>query len=297
MSEPDVHLNHLFIDSIFNYCDIAISFIRFLDKAAVISPAEDPSESDPWRLCTVTQVEELKVIIGMLPIWTTGIVFFAVLAQFSSTFLEQGRSMNKSVGAFAIPPASLASFDAVSVLIWVPVYDRVLVPAVRRLTGSARGISELQRYGAGLLVSVLVMATAALVETRRLALALASAHGEGHSSMSILWQVPQYFLVGVSVVLACVGQTEFFYNEAPPSMRSLCSALALLTVALGSYASSLVVTAVAWLTTRGGGPGWIPDDLNDGHLERFFWLLAAMSALNLAVFVYCATQYKRKSAS
>ena len=290
-------MNHLFIDSIFNYCDIAISFIRFLDKAAVISPAEDPSESDPWRLCTVTQVEELKVIIGMLPIWTTGIVFFAVLAQFSSTFLEQGRSMNRRVGAFAIPPASLASFDAVSVLIWVPVYDRVLVPAARRLTGSARGISELQRYGAGLLVSVLVMATAALVETRRQALATASAHGEGRSSMSILWQVPQYFLVGASVVFACVGQAEFFYNEPPPSMRSLCSALALLTVALGSYASSLVVTAVAWLTTRGGGPGWIPDDLNDGHLERFFWLLAAMSALNLAVFVYCATQYKRKSAS
>jgi solute carrier family 15 (peptide/histidine transporter), member 3/4 len=243
----------------------------------------------------VTQVEELKVIIGMLPIWTTGIVFFAVLAQFSSTFLEQGRSMNKLVGAFAVPPASLASFDAVSVLIWVPVYDRVLVPAARRLTGSARGISELQRYGAGLLLSVLVMVAAALVETQRLA--LASAHGEGQSSMSILWQVPQYFLVGASVVFTCVGQTEFFYNEAPPSMRSLCSALALLTVALGSYVSSLVVTAVAWLTTRGGGPGWIPDDLNDGHLERFFWLLAAMSTLNLAVFVYCATQYKRKTVS
>ncbi|RLN17600.1 protein NRT1/ PTR FAMILY 8.3-like [Panicum miliaceum] len=269
--------------------------LRFLDKAAVISSTEDPSDSDPWRLCTVTQVEELKVIIGMLPIWTTGIVFFAVLAQFSSTFLEQGRSMDKHVGAFAVPPASLASFDAVSVLIWVPVYDRVLVPAARRLTGSARGISELQRYGAGLLLSILVMVAAALVETRRLA--LASAHGEGQSSMSILWQVPQYFLVGASVVFTCVGQTEFFYNEAPPSMRSLCSALALLTVALGSYVSSLVVTTVAWLTTRGGGPGWIPDDLNDGHLERFFWLLAAMSALNLAVFVYCATQYKRKTVS
>lgn len=229
----------------------------------------------------MTQVEELKVIIGMLPIWATGIVFFAVLAQFSSTFLEQGRTMNKHLGAFAIPPASLASFDAVSVLIWVPVYDRVLVPVARRLTANARGISELQRLGAGLLLSVLVMVTAAVVETRR----LASAHGEGRSSMSILWQVPQYFLVGASVVFACVGQTEFFYNEAPPSMRSLCSALALLTVALGSYVSSLVVTMVEWLTTRGGGPGWIPDDLNDGHLDRFFWLLAVMSALNLAVFV------------
>ncbi|CAL4921679.1 unnamed protein product [Urochloa decumbens] len=276
--------------------------LRFLDKAAVISSTEDPSSaSDPWRLCTVTQVEELKVIIGMVPIWATGIVFFAVLAQFSSTFLEQGRSMNKHVvGAFAVPPASLASFDAVSVLIWVPVYDRVLVPVARRLTGNPRGISELQRFGAGLLLSVVVMTVAALVETRRLASArrgggAAAGAGEPSSPMSILWQVPQYFLVGASVVFACVGQTEFFYNEAPAAMRSLSSAFALLTVALGSYLSSLVVTAVEWITTRGGGPGWIPDDLDDGHLDRFFWLLAGMSAINLAVFVLCAVLYRRKN--
>ncbi|RLN39610.1 hypothetical protein C2845_PM01G08530 [Panicum miliaceum] len=258
-----------------------------------IHQSSDDELADPWRLCTVTQVEELKVIVGMLPIWATGIVYFSVLAQFSSTFLEQGRTMNKQVGAFAIPPASLASFDAVSVIFWVPVYDRVIVPAARRLTvtGKERGLSELQRFGAGLLLSVLVMTAAALVETRRLALA----RGEGLSSMSILWQVPQYFLVGASVVFACVGQTEFFYNEAPPSMRSLCSVLALLTVAIGSYLSSLVVTAVAWLTTRGGEPGWMPDDLNEGHLDRFFWLLAAMSALNLAVFVCCARRYNGKN--
>ncbi|CAN6301633.1 unnamed protein product [Urochloa humidicola] len=266
--------------------------LRFLDKAAAIT--SDEELYDPWRLCTVTQVEELKVIVGMLPIWVTGIIYFSVLAQFSSTFLEQGRKMNKQIGSFAIPAASLASFDAVSVIIWVPIYDRVLVPAARRLTGNARGLSELQRFGAGLVLSILVMAAAALVEARRLA--LAAAHGGGgEAPMSILWQVPQYFLVGASVVFACVGQTEFFYNEAPPAMRSLCSALALLTVALGSYLSSLVVTAVAWITTRGGGAGWIPDDLDDGHLDRFFWLLAAMSALNLAVFVYCARRYRRKN--
>ncbi|TVU46138.1 hypothetical protein EJB05_05656, partial [Eragrostis curvula] len=267
--------------------------LRFLDKAAVISSPEELSAGpDPWRLCTVTQVEELKAIIGMLPIWATGIVFFAVLAQFSSTFLEQGRTMDTQVGTFAIPPASLASFDAISVVVWVPVYDRVLVPAARRLTGNERVLSELQRFGAGLLLSVLVMATAALVETRRLAVDAAAERVA--PTMSILWQVPQYLLVGASVVFACVGQSEFFYNEAPPSMRSLCSALALLTVALGSYLSSLVVTVGACLTATGGEPGWIPDYLNQGHLDRFFWLLAALSTLNLAVFVCCARRYSRK---
>ncbi|XP_048527439.1 protein NRT1/ PTR FAMILY 8.3-like [Triticum urartu] len=255
--------------------------IRFLDKAAVISSAEE-LYSAPWRVCTVTQVEELKIVIGMLPIWATGIVFFAVLAQFSSTFLVQGRMMDTMVGTFAIPPASLACFDAVSVILFVPVYDRVLIPTARRFTGNERGFSELQRFGIGLFLSILVMAAAAVVETRRLAL----------GRMCILWQVPQYLLVGASVVFACVGQSEFFYNEAPESMRSLCTALGLLTVSLGSYLSSLVVTLVASITTRGGEPGWIPNNLNVGHLDRFFWLVAALSSLNLAVFVCCAKRYK-----
>lgn len=271
-----------------------------LDKAAVIASTEELCSSDPWRLCTVTQVEELKAVIGMLPIWATGIVYFAVLAQFSSTFLEQGRMMNTTVTiagrSFSIPPASLASFDAVSVILFVPVYDRVLVPAARRLTGNDRGLSELQRFGAGLFLSVLVMAAAALVETFRLqTMAAAAAGDEGEKKMCILWQVPQYLLVGASVVFACVGQSEFFYNEAPESMRSLCAALGLLTVSLGSYLSSLLVTVVSAVTTKGGRePGWIPDDLDEGHLDRFFWLVAALSGLNFAVFVCCAVRYKCK---
>ncbi|KAI4993531.1 protein NRT1/ PTR FAMILY 8.3-like [Hordeum vulgare subsp. vulgare] len=265
--------------------------LSFLDKAAVISSAKE-LYSNPWRLCTVTQVEELKIVIGMLPIWATGIVYFSVLAQFSSTFLEQGRMMNTVVGTFAIPPASLASFDAVSVILFVPVYDRVLIPAARRFTGNERGLSELQRFGVGLFLSVLVMAAAAVVETRRLALDRMAA-----APMCILWQVPQYLLVGASVVFACVGQSEFFYNEAPESMRSLCSALGLLTVSLGSYLSSLVVSVVSGVTTRGGEAGWIPDNLNEGHLDRFFWLIAALSTLNLAVFVWCAKRYKCKDVS
>ncbi|KAF8649061.1 hypothetical protein HU200_064437 [Digitaria exilis] len=263
------------------------SEFSFLDKAGVILWNESDGSRYPWILCTVTQVEELKILLRMFPIWATGIVFFTVCAQNSSMFIEQGMVLNNQIGSFKIPPATLSSLDVISVVVWVPIYERLVVPIARRFTGKERGFSELQRMGIGLFVSTIAVAVAALVEIKRLQ--------KVPVPMSILWQVPQYFLVGASVVFACVGQTEFFYNEAPRSMRSLCSALALLTVALGSYLSSLVVTAVAWLTTRGGEPGWIPDDLDDGHLNRFFWLLAAMSALNLAVFVGCARRYKRKN--
>jgi peptide/histidine transporter 3/4 len=75
-------------------------------------------------------------------------------------------------------------------------------------------------------------------------------------------------------------------------MWSLCSALGLLMVLLGSYLSSLVVTVVSGITTRGGEPGRIPDNLNEGHLDRFFWLIDALSSLNLVAFVCCAKRYK-----
>ncbi|KAF0929689.1 hypothetical protein E2562_023037 [Oryza meyeriana var. granulata] len=253
---------------------------RFLDKAAVAVGGE---AAQPWRLCTVTQVEEVKAIVRMLPVWATGIVYCMVLVQ-QSLFLVQGRAMRRRLGsAFAIPPASLNSIYAVAVLVLVPLYDRAVVPIARRLTGNERGLSELQRIGAGLVLSVAAMAAAATVEGRRLAAA-----GE----MSIAWQVPQYMLLGASAVFAYVGQLEFFYNQAPDSMRSLCSALGHMTWSLGSYLSSIVVTIVSSTTARGGSPGWIADEINDGHLDRFFWFVAGLSSINLVVFVCCAKRYK-----
>jgi peptide/histidine transporter 3/4 len=46
-----------------------------------------------------------------------------------------------------------------------------------------------------------------------------------------------------------------------------------------------VLSIVAVATTHGGEPGWIPDNLNEGHLDYFFWMMAALSLLNLALFV------------
>lgn len=214
-------------------------------------------------------------------------------------FVEQGMVLDTTIGSFTIPPASLSTFDVISVIVWVPLYDRILVPIARRFTGKERGFSELQRMGIGLFISILAMVAAALVEIRRLQIA----RGEGiiHEKvavpMSILWQIPQYFLVGAAEIFTFVGQLEFFYDQSPDAMRSLCSALSLLTTALGNYLSSFILTMVAILTTRGGKSGWIPDNLNEGHLDNFFWLLAGLSFLNLLVYMVSAMWYRCKVAS
>ncbi|XP_040377625.1 protein NRT1/ PTR FAMILY 8.3-like isoform X3 [Oryza brachyantha] len=242
------------------------SELEFFDKAAIISSADAKSDSfaNPWRLCTVTQ----------------------------------GMVLDKRVGSFIVPPASLSTFDVISVIIWIPLYDKVLVPIARKFTGREKGFSELQRIGIGLVLSILAMLSAALVELRRLEIVRSEGliHEKVPVPMSIFWQIPQYFLVGAAEVFAAIGQVEFFYDEAPDAMRSLCSAFALVTVSTGSYLSSIILTLVSHFTTQGGNPGWIPDNLNEGHLDRFFSLIAGISFVNLLVFTVCAMRYRYKKA-
>ncbi|CAK9139432.1 unnamed protein product [Ilex paraguariensis] len=272
--------------------------LSFFDKAAVDTQSDHMKDSvDPWRLCTVTQVEELKAIIRLLPIWATGIVFSTVYGQMGTLFVLQGATMNPHVGnsSFKIPPASLGIFDTLSVIFWVPVYDQLIVPAARKLTGHKNGLTQLQRMGIGLVISILAMVSAAFLELVRLKFVRRHNYYDlKEIPMSIFWQVPQYFIIGCAEVFTFVGQLEFFYEQAPDAMRSLCSALSLTTVALGQYLSSLLVTIVTKISTRDGKLGWIPDNLNYGHVHYFFWLLAVLSVLNFGVYLLVAKWYTYK---
>ncbi|KAG8662993.1 hypothetical protein MANES_01G165000v8 [Manihot esculenta] len=275
------------------------TYFSFFDKAAVETEKDHVKDSvNPWRLSTVTQVEELKSIIRLLPIWATGIIFAAVYSQMSNLFVLQGDQMNKFVGNsnFEIPSASLSVFDTLSVIFWVPIYDRIIVPFARKFTGNRYGLTQLQRMGIGLFISIFAMVSAAVLEDIRLGIVKRhDSYDIKQVPISVFWQVPQYFLIGCAEVFTFIGQLEFFYQEAPDAMRSLCSALSLTTVALGNYLSSLLMTITTSISTRNGKPGWIPDNLNYGHVDYFFWMLAVMSVLNLGAFLFISKWYTYKT--
>ncbi|KAL8039223.1 hypothetical protein ABFX02_10G021000 [Erythranthe guttata] len=273
--------------------------LSFFDKAAVetLSDRKNGSKINTWRLCTVTQVEELKAIINLLPIWATGIIFSAVYSQMGTLFVLQGNTMNLHViKSFEIPSATLSLFDTVSIIFWVPVYDKFIVPFARKYTGNKNGFTQLQRMAIGLVISILAMAIAGTLEMIRLNMVRENNYYEfKHVPLSIFWQVPQYFVIGCAEVFTFIGQLEFFYEQAPDAMRSLCSALSLTTAAFGNYLSTLLVSIVVHVSTRNGGPGWIPDNLNYGRLDYFFWLLAVLSVFNLGVYLLVAKWYTYKN--
>ncbi|KAL8504838.1 hypothetical protein ACS0TY_016141 [Phlomoides rotata] len=269
---------------------------RFFDKAAVKTDDDDTANVNPWKLCTTTQVEEFKSIVRVLPVWATGILFSCVYSQMSTMFVIQGNTMDQHMGStFKIPSASLSLFDTLSVIFWVPVYNHAIVPIARKYTGHERGVTTLQRMGIGLVISILAMFVAGILEVIRLDYVRTNNYYDLETiPMSIFWQVPQYFLVGCAEVFTFIGQLEFFYDQAPDAMRSLCSALSLTTTALGNYLSSFLVTVVTNVTTTNGNLGWIPDNLNRGHLDYFYWLLAILSLINFFVYLVIAKWYVYK---
>ncbi|XP_062222330.1 protein NRT1/ PTR FAMILY 8.3-like [Phragmites australis] len=290
----DVGMLHEVSDKVDSQPKIAhTSEFTFLDKAAIISESdlEEISEEvgSSWKLCTVTQVEELKILLRLLPVWTTSIIVSAAYSQMNTTFIQQGSAMDMSILSVPVPAASMGSFEVVCVLTWVLLYSKVIVPALRGLSGGDGEPSQLQRMGAGRLLMALTMAVAALVEMKRLD---SAARAE---AIGIAWQIPQYFFLAGAEVFCYIAQLEFFYTEAPDTMKSTCTSLALLTIALGSYMSSLIYAIVAAFTATAESPGWISDDLNQGHLDYFFWTMAAMCTLNLVVYSSFAKNYKLKT--
>ena len=63
----------------------------------------------------------------------------------------QGLTMDLRMGAhFSITSASLSAFDTIAIIILVPIYDRMLIPLLRRWNLAP---TYLQRIGIGLGVS------------------------------------------------------------------------------------------------------------------------------------------------
>ncbi|XVF69737.1 hypothetical protein PTKIN_Ptkin11bG0105800 [Pterospermum kingtungense] len=262
---------------------------KFLDKAATITQNDTWGAYNPWRLCTVTQVEEAKCVLKMLPIWLCTIIYSVIFTQMASLFVEQGDVMHSKLGDFHLPAASMSAFDICSVLITTGIYRHILVPLTGRLSGNPKGLTELQRMGIGLIIGMIAMIAAGVTEIQRLKLVTP---GVKKSSLSIFWQIPQYVLVGASEVFMYVGQLEFFNAQAPDGIKSFGSSLCMASMSLGNYVSSLLVNLVMEITARGDSPGWIPADLNTGHLDRLYFLIAVLTAVDFIIYVYCAKWYK-----
>ncbi|KAJ6670149.1 MAJOR FACILITATOR SUPERFAMILY PROTEIN ISOFORM 1 [Salix viminalis] len=264
---------------------------KFLNKALL---APDGSQVDQ-NVCTINDVEDTKALLKLVPICITSLAYAIVCAQTSTFFTKQGATLDrKIVSNFRVPAATLQTFIGFAIMVFIPVYDRIVVPISRHLTRKPSGITMLQRIGTGMVFSVISMVIAALVETKRLK--TAKDHGlidlpKVTIPMSIWWLAPQYILCGVADVLTIVGLQEFCYDQVPKDLRSLGISIFLSISGIGSFLSTFLISTINKATSGDGQESWFSNNLNRAHLDYFYWLLGGLSALGFISYLYFARSY------
>ncbi|KAL6631009.1 hypothetical protein ACP70R_028349 [Stipagrostis hirtigluma subsp. patula] len=272
--------------------------LRFLNRAAVITASDGSTDlsgrrrSSGWRLCTVQQVEDLKSLLGVLPLWSSGILVSVSIGVMIGMIILQALAMDRYLGPrFKIPAGSISVCSFATFIAATPILDRVLFPLWGRVAGAAP--TPLQRVGVGHVVNVVAMVSAALVERRRLGVVRAH-HGAGDvpagwvTPMSVLWLLIPLCAVGVGEALHFPGNMAFYYQEFPKTLRSTATAMAPLIIALGFYLSTVFVDVVRRVTA------WLPGDVNQGRLDNVYWTVAAVTTVNFGYFLVCVCLYKNR---
>nr|XP_010934251.1 protein NRT1/ PTR FAMILY 5.2 [Elaeis guineensis] len=263
--------------------------LRFFDKASVKS-----GPNTPWKLCSVTQVEETKQMVKMLPVLAATLIPSVLTAQVHTLFIKQGTTLNRSMGPhFEIPPACLTAFVTIFMLMSLVLYDQCLVPAMRKYTKNPRGFSLLQRLGIGLVIHVVIMVIASLTERYRLK--VARDHGlvdkDAVIPLSIFVLLPQFALMGIADTFVEVAKLEFFYDQAPEAMKSLGTSYFTTSLGVGNFLSSVLLSTVSDITKKNGSKGWIQDNLNVSHLDYYYAFFAALGVINLFFFAVVSKSY------
>ncbi|OMO59816.1 Proton-dependent oligopeptide transporter family [Corchorus olitorius] len=247
---------------------------RCLDKAA-LQLKEDGSNPNPWRLCTVTQVEEVKILIKLLPIPACTIMLNVVLTEFLTLSVQQAYTLNTHIGKLKLPVTCMPVFPGLSIFLILSLYYSVFVPISRRITGHPHGASQLQRVGIGLFISILSVAWAGVFEKFRRNYAIK--HGFEFNfltpmpNLSAYWLLIQYCLIGIAEVFSVVGLLEFLYEEAPDAMKSIGSAYAALAGGLGCFVASIINSIIKSVTRKPKDPqqSWLSKNINTARKYKY----------------------------
>ncbi|XP_058733396.1 protein NRT1/ PTR FAMILY 2.8 [Vicia villosa] len=268
---------------------------KFLDRAAVVADTSELNDEgiakNDWRLCSLQQVEHLKCLLGILPVWVTGICCFIVMDQQNTFGVLQVIQTDRSIGShFKVPPGWMNLISMIALSFWIYIYECIYIPVMKRITKRpTKRMSMGVRIRIGIILSILCMLVAGLVEKVRRNSALK--HASFNSSMSFGLLLPQFALSGLNEAFAAVAIMEFFTLQMPESMRTVAGAVFFLSLSIANYIGSLIVNIVHRATSHGKTPWLGGRDLNHNRLDYYYYLIAFLGVLNFIYFHFFACRY------
>ncbi|KAH1445032.1 hypothetical protein KXV53_006970 [Aspergillus fumigatus] len=166
-----------------------------------------------------TFVDELKRALVACRVFLLYPIFWLCNGQANNNLVSQASSLK----TYGMPHDLMGLFNPLTILIAVPLFERLINPALRRFDIPFKPIS---RMTTGFVAIAFAIAIAAIIQQL--------IYRQPPSHVSIFLQIPVYALIGLSEFFSSLSAMEYAYTKAPRSMRSIVSALFLLTCTIGS---------------------------------------------------------------
>ncbi|ORY05075.1 POT family-domain-containing protein [Clohesyomyces aquaticus] len=201
-------------------------------------------------------VEEVKRALVACKVFCFYPIYWVVYGNFSNNFVTQAGQMR----GHGIPNDLMQNFDPIAIIVFLPLMDRFLYPALRK---ARIPFPPINRIVLGFWVASLAMVYAAIIQKKiytsgpcfESPLCDASKDASGvaqGNNIHIAAQTGAYMLIGISEIFASVTGLEYAYTKAPPNMKSFVQSMFLLTNAFGSAISEalnpvLYDPAILWM--------------------------------------------------
>lgn len=98
-------------------------------------------------------------------------------------------------------------------------------------------------------------------------------------------------------VFAYMGQLEFFYDQVPDNMQSIGTALFTSNTGVAHFLCTAILHIVTSVTGRNGHQAWVGSSINNSRLDKYYWMLTALSAVNFLAFLAVSQWYTYKVAT
>ncbi|XP_033644420.1 solute carrier family 15 member 4-like [Asterias rubens] len=246
------------------------------------------------------KVDEVKHLLKTLPAFHTVTIYAVVYFFIIETYLEQYKRLNPYFGEIGnsgmMPNVFYPVYGSVVVLVLTP----VLCYTYPWLQRKGFKITPLRRIGVGIFFSVLSVVSASLVEFRRKDVMSLdggtfnltdTVTGDVYraSTLHCGSQLPQFTFSGVAEAFIRVAGLEFAYLEGPDNLKGLSTGLYILMSGVGSYIlARILVLIVNALSTASP---WYVSEINDGHMEYFYLILAGVLLFDMLYLYLISRNY------
>ncbi|XVF85788.1 hypothetical protein PTKIN_Ptkin17bG0145900 [Pterospermum kingtungense] len=257
--------------------------LECLNNAAAKGSQAD--EGTKWKLCTVKEVEQTKLVLNIIPMSMTFVVYGMVKSLGDTFFIEQANSIREGT-----PIVVLLIIQKVSQILVKKGYAMVIEKRIERI---GRRYSDGVKIGLGMLASIICCAVASPVESLR----LNALRQEGLSNdpnafapVSAFLLVPQFFFLGAMEGLAGDGIQDFFGHYTPDSRRYGPVFTNTLT-GFGTVLNIGFITVLDYYSESRYNESWIGDSINQSRLDSTYRAYIIVALLNCFLYAYISTRY------